>query len=74
MTIAVMGTYGSGSEVVDERIVEGIFVDGGVLQVFITNSPSMEVQVGGVKGCDFDMLGEVISVGESWGEHTPGEH
>jgi hypothetical protein len=53
-TIAVIETFGSGSEVIDERIAEGFFIDGGVVpQVLMVNSALMEVKVGGVKGCDF---------------------
>ncbi len=44
MTIAMIGTSGSSSEVIDERNAEVIFVDGGgVPQVSMVNSPSMEV-------------------------------
>lgn len=44
MTIVVIGTSGSSSEVIAERNVEVIFVDcGGVPQVSMVNSPSMEV-------------------------------
>lgn len=69
MTIVVIGTSRSSSEVINGRNAEVIFVDGGgVLQVSMVNSPSMEVQLGGYNGCAYGIVGVVFSVGNPGGE------
>jgi hypothetical protein len=50
-SITVMETFGSGSEIVDEKIAEDNLVDdGGVPQVNMVNSLLVEVKVGGDTG------------------------